>query len=309
VLTGANTYSGATTIAAGTLRVGAGSTAGSILGDVALSASNATLAFNRSDDVTFAGAITGSGQVRQVGLGRVVLGNAGSNYSGGTFVDSGTLAVTAANALGTGNVSVANGARLQLSASPALAGANAISLASGAQLVTIGSVSAPLGAGSSLSGWSSTSAGGSAASLLQATTATATTFSTGWDTNTGDYLSDILTLDGTTASGSNVIVLSMAYDAGFSGGLADLNIFTRPSPSGTFAAVGSTFAGVGVPWSAAFQTPGQYGVSDGRVWAVTDTNSQFVVDVTVVPEPGALALVAGSLALIGLRVRRRLIDG
>ena len=305
-LTGTNAYTGGSTVAAGTLRIGAGSTAGSILGDVAFSAAGATLAFNRSDEVAFTGAITGGGQVRQVGLGRLTLSNAASSYSGGTFVDSGTLAVTAANALGTGNVTVASGARLQLDVAPALGGGSAISLLAGSQFVTAGNVAASLAAGSSLSGWSSTSAGGTAAGLLQATAVTATTFSTGWDTNPGDYLSDILTLDGTTASGSNVMVLSMAFDAGYSGLLTDLNIFTRPNASGTFAAVGTSFRGE-VPWTSAFQTPGEYGVSGGRVWAVTDTNSQFVVDVTVVPEPAGVMLAAcgATLTIWGLRRRRR----
>jgi autotransporter-associated beta strand protein len=305
-LAGANTYAGNSTVAAGTLRIGTGSTAGSILGDVALSAAGATLAFNRSNEFAFTGAITGGGQVRQVGLGRLTLSNAASSYSGGTFVDSGTLAVTAANALGAGNVTVASGARLQLDVTPALGGGSAISLASGSQLVTVGNVAAPLAAGSSLSGWSSTSAGGTAAGLLQASALTATTFTTGWVTNPGDYVSDILTLDGTTASGSNVMVLSMAFDAGYSGLLADLNIFTRPNASGTFAAVGTSFRGE-VPWTSEFQTPGEYGVSGGRVWAVTDTNSQFVVNVTVVPEPAAVMLAACGVTLTiwGLRRRRR----
>jgi autotransporter-associated beta strand protein len=303
-LAGANTYAGNSTVAAGTLRIGTGSTAGSILGDVALSAAAATLAFDRADEIAFAGAITGSGQLRKAGAGRLTLSSAASTYSGGTFVDAGTLAVTAANALGTGNVTVANGARLRLDVSPALGG-NAINLLSGSEFVTTGGISAPLAAGASLTGWRSTSTGGTAASLLQSTAFTATTFATGWDTNPGDYLSDILTLSGTTASVSNVMVLSMAYDPAYSGALTDLNIFTRPNSAGAFAAVGSSFEGVGVPWTASFQTPGQYGVSDGRVWAVTDANSQFVVDVMAVPEPGALAIAAWGSVAAGLYFRRR----
>lgn len=49
-LTGANTYSGGTTINTGTLQLGNGGTSGSIVGDVT---DNGTLAFDRSDTVTF----------------------------------------------------------------------------------------------------------------------------------------------------------------------------------------------------------------------------------------------------------------
>ncbi len=55
----ANTYSGTTTIGAGTLRVGAGGTSGSLgTGPVI---DNAALMFNRSDSVTLATAVSGSG--------------------------------------------------------------------------------------------------------------------------------------------------------------------------------------------------------------------------------------------------------
>jgi autotransporter-associated beta strand protein len=63
-LTGSNGYSGGTAIGAGTLQVGDGGITGSILGDVA---NNASLVFNRSDQMTFAGAIGGSGAVTKLG--------------------------------------------------------------------------------------------------------------------------------------------------------------------------------------------------------------------------------------------------
>jgi fibronectin-binding autotransporter adhesin len=57
-LTGANTYNGGTTITGGTLQIGSGGTNGSIAGDVL---NNGTLAFNRSDDITFANVVSGTG--------------------------------------------------------------------------------------------------------------------------------------------------------------------------------------------------------------------------------------------------------
>ena len=93
VLTAANSYSGGTTINAGTLQLGNGGTSGSITGDVT---NNGTLAFNRSDAFTFGGLISGSGAVNQIGSGVTTL-TAASTYSGATTVASGTLAAGGAN--------------------------------------------------------------------------------------------------------------------------------------------------------------------------------------------------------------------
>ena len=87
ILTADSTYAGGTTISLGTLQLGNGGTSGSIVGDVA---DNGTLAFNRSDTVTFAGVISGTGSVAQIGPGTTILtGN--STYTGGTTISLGTL--------------------------------------------------------------------------------------------------------------------------------------------------------------------------------------------------------------------------
>src|SRR6185503_8873879 len=68
ILTADNTFSGGMSVVAGTVQIGAGGTTGSIgAGTVttSLMASTGTLAFNRSDQVTFGNFITGNGNLRQ----------------------------------------------------------------------------------------------------------------------------------------------------------------------------------------------------------------------------------------------------
>ena len=67
VLTAANTYAGPTTISAGTLQLGNGSTSGSILGTVV---NNGIFAINRSDTFTFGTVISGTGAFQQNGMAR-----------------------------------------------------------------------------------------------------------------------------------------------------------------------------------------------------------------------------------------------
>ncbi|MFZ2278158.1 MAG: autotransporter-associated beta strand repeat-containing protein [Prosthecobacter sp.] len=118
VLTGANSYTGATTIGAGVLQIGNGGTTGSLSTSSAL-ISNGTLAFNRTDGVVqgsdFASVISGSGGVTQAGSGTLTL-NGDNTYTGTTNVRAGTLEVTHNNALGTADAgtTVSSGATLLL---------------------------------------------------------------------------------------------------------------------------------------------------------------------------------------------------
>jgi autotransporter-associated beta strand protein len=76
-LTGANTYTGGTTISAGTLQIGNGGASGSIAGNVT---DNGTLVFDRSDDYTFGGVISGSGGLTQAG--NILRLSAAQSYTG-----------------------------------------------------------------------------------------------------------------------------------------------------------------------------------------------------------------------------------
>ncbi|MFD0914257.1 autotransporter outer membrane beta-barrel domain-containing protein [Methylophilus luteus] len=88
-LTGANTYTGGTNISSGALQVGNGGTTGSIVGDVN---NNGALIFNRSDNITFSGVISGTGDVVKAGSGVVTLSGM-NTYTGSTIIAEGTLQV------------------------------------------------------------------------------------------------------------------------------------------------------------------------------------------------------------------------
>jgi len=101
-LTGDHGYSSGTTIAAGTLQIGNGGASGTLAGNIA---NNGALAFNRSDTLTIAGAISGTGSVNQLGSGTTIL-TADNSYAGGTTITAGTLQLGNGGTSGsiTGNV-------------------------------------------------------------------------------------------------------------------------------------------------------------------------------------------------------------
>jgi fibronectin-binding autotransporter adhesin len=112
ILTGNSTYSGATTINAGTLQIGNGGTTGSLNATSTIT-NNATLVFNRSDALTqgtdfSTAAITGTGSLIQNGSGNLTL-NAANTYAGGTTLNSGTLVLNNASAIGNGILTINGG--------------------------------------------------------------------------------------------------------------------------------------------------------------------------------------------------------
>ena len=140
-LTGANTYTGATTVNAGTLQLGAAerlsnSSALNVLagatfdlngsnetvasiagaGAIQLGAAGATLATAGTTTTAFSGVLAGTGNLTKGGTGTLTLSGANS-YTGATQVNAGTLIAANATALGgtaTGTT-VASGATLRVS--------------------------------------------------------------------------------------------------------------------------------------------------------------------------------------------------
>ena len=84
-LTGNNTYSGVTTINGGVLRIGQASSTGSL--GTGATADNSTLLFNRTNSLTYGGAISGGGAVTLQTGTLTLTGN--NSYSGGTSISNG----------------------------------------------------------------------------------------------------------------------------------------------------------------------------------------------------------------------------
>lgn len=122
-LLGNNTYTGGTTISAGTLRVGNGATSGSIVGDVV---NNGVLQFNRFDSIGFNGVISGTGSVTKLGNNAMILGG-DNTYTGGTTISGGYLQVGNGGTTGSIVGDVVNNGTLEFARSDAHTFSGAIS--------------------------------------------------------------------------------------------------------------------------------------------------------------------------------------
>ncbi|MBI1209818.1 MAG: DUF4347 domain-containing protein [Azospirillum sp.] len=107
-LTGANNYSGGTTVSAGTLNGDTSSLQGIIV-------NSAAVVFDQTSAGSFAGAISGSGALTKTGGATLTLTGANS-YAGTTTITAGTLAVASDGNLGADTV-VLNGGTLRLTES------------------------------------------------------------------------------------------------------------------------------------------------------------------------------------------------
>jgi autotransporter-associated beta strand protein len=116
---GINDFGGQLNIAGGSVELGAGDILGT-LGAGLINISNAaSLALNRSDDITVANTLTGTGVLEKRGTNVLTLSGTSLNYAGTVLVSSGTLKAGNINAFGGTNVggtTIASGATLDVNA-------------------------------------------------------------------------------------------------------------------------------------------------------------------------------------------------
>lgn len=111
ILSNTNTYTGGTTITAGTLQIGNGAT-GSILGDIL---NNGSLIFWRSNDYDFSGIISGTGSVKKMDTGKLTL-SGNNTYSGFTNIIGGTIELGTSNVIADNSTFILQGGTLSTGA-------------------------------------------------------------------------------------------------------------------------------------------------------------------------------------------------
>jgi fibronectin-binding autotransporter adhesin len=324
VLTGANTYTGTTTISAGTLSIGNGGTSGSIADGIT---DNSSLVFNRSDAPSHSGNISGTGTLTQQGAGTLTL--TGSNsYSGGTTLSAGILNLGSSGAIGTSGTISFGGGTLQFSASNTTDYSARFSNAAGqAYSLDTNSQSVTLATGLTSSGGTLTKLGAETLTMTGAntysgvSTISAGTLSVGNGGSTGSIAGDITNNASLVFNRSNALThsgnisgtgtlatlgggtLTLAGANSYSGGTT---LSAGTLSLGSVGAIGSTgtidFSGGTLQFSASNTTDysARFGNASGQAYRL-DTNGQSVTLATGLSSSGGTLtkLGAGTLALTG----------
>ena len=306
ILNGGNTYTGPTTISAGTLQIGNGGTSGSIATTSGVT-NNAALVYNRSNDLTASYAIGGTGTLTKLGAGTLTLtGNNG--YTGATTVSAGTLELSGTGSINSSTNIIVNGGTFKNNSSVNLAAP--LTFTSGTVGGTnLAGVAITVGTGNILS------PGNSPGTM----TADATTFANG-----GTYLFEINNAGGTAGANwdlLNATTLDVtATGGGFTVSVASLVNPTNvagnadgfvPDVSKAFLFVDAGSAITSFSATAFTVNTTLFTNTVTGTWAIArgDTvsggdNTQLYVTYTVIPEPSGYAALAG-VGMIGFALYRR----
>ena len=235
VLAGNNTYTGTTTINAGTLQIGGAGVLGGGNYSAAISNSGA-LVFSTSASQTLSGAISGGGSLSQQGSGTLTL-TAANNYNGATTVSGGVLVLdhSGANlgALSATAVSIGAGGTLRIKGNTGIAsGGSLATTASGAQISLLDGAINTFSVGGGI-----TFAAGSVLSLdIGATSGMNDQIAASGTASIGGV--GMINIAGATITSGNYTVATAS--GGFTPGGGDFAIGTHPNGHFSFSFTNST---------------------------------------------------------------------
>ena len=274
-----NTYTGQTTISAGTLQLGNNTSTGS-LSPLSAIVNNGTLAFNRTSPLVqgtdFNSVISGTGGVSQLGSGTTTLSGF-NTYTGATLVSNGTLLVSGS-----------------ISGSAVTVSGGTLGSSSGTTGGTVGSVTVT--SGGTLAPGASTGILTSTGNLTMSSGSTfaaevnATGVGTGYDQ---------MVVAGNVNLGGSTLSLTGSYTG-------NGDVFTLILNNGASAVTG-TFSGLS-NGSSVFLGGQEFQISyfDVASTGGFELSGGNDVSLMAVPEPGAAVSLLGGLGLLlGLRRRRR----
>ena len=284
-LAGANSYSGGTTVSAGSL-IG---TTTSLQGAIT---NNSAVTFDQSTNGTYAGAMSGSGALTKLGGGVVTL--AGTNaYLGATTVSAGKLVVNGSitnSAVTVGNTATLGGSGT-IGSSVTVQSGGTISPGNSPGLLSVGTLNLLAGSTTRMEIVGVGSAAGTAGTDYDKIAIT---------TASGLVYGGLLSLD---FANTQTFADGTSFDLfGFTGSAT--GDFATVSSTGTGGYAGLTFTGLSGIWTA-FAGSQTLTFSQLTGQLRFDSNSAPVPEIDPTSFGSALTLLIGSLGLLERRTRRR----
>ena len=305
ILTGANTYTGGTTISAGTLQ----GTTSTLIGNVV---DNGTLVIDNTAGGTFAGNITGTGGLSTINAGTTTLtGN--NTYSGATNVGAGTLVVGPTGIGDSSATTIAAGATLQLAANETIGSLAGAGTLTGPFTLTNGGNNTSTTFSGTVTGTGLTKVGTGTLTLSGTGTPATLAVNAGGVTVSGAYTTGAAT---TVANGGTLTVATGGALTGGIAGAAGSTLVINGNETGAVTNAG-TASGTGTV-TGAFTNSGQlYPGTNGTTGIFNVVNGPFTqtstgtlnIDLTPTATPGTgydqvrvtgvpgTAVLGGTLAL------------